>query len=419
MSCNLSSPRWSETYLPSGWKILSVDEIKDEAKNSLAIGPFGSRMKANCYVESGTPVIRGNNISDTKKFNNDFVYITKEKAEQLSSCLVFNDDLIFPHRGLIGEVGIVCCDCSERYMLSTSLMKLTPNKKIANSLFLFYYFRSPIGRYELLKNASQVGTPGIATPLTSLRSIEVKLPPLEEQKAIAHILGALDDKIELNRQMNKNLEGVARALFKSWFVDFDPVRAKMEGRDTGLPAEIADLFPDKLIESAMGEIPEGWEVKALDEIADFLNGLALQNYPPENDKEYLPVIKIAELRAGVKDSTNKASPNIDEKYILQDGDIVFSWSGSLLVCLWYGGKGALNQHLFKVTSKYYPKWFYYHWLLIHLSEFQSIAKSKATTMGHIQRHHLKEALTVTCDERAMNMADKVFKPILLSIIDNS
>jgi type I restriction enzyme S subunit len=148
-------------------------------------------------------------------------------------------------------------------MLSTSLMKLTCNGKLVDPLFIFYFFRSSLGRHALLQHASTVGTPGIGQPLASLRSIRVPVPPLEEQRAIAHILGTLDDKIELNRRMNETLEAMARALFKSWFVDFDPVRAKAEGRDPGLPKPLADLFPDSFAESEVGKIPQGWEVKPL------------------------------------------------------------------------------------------------------------------------------------------------------------
>lgn len=131
-------------------------------------------------------------------------------------------------------------------------------------------------------------------------------PPLAEQRAIAHILGTLDDKIELNRKMNETLETTARTLFKSWFVDFDPVRAKAEGRDPGLPQPLAGLFPDSLEDWGYGEIPAGWSVRGLDEIARFLNGLALQKYPPR-DGESLPVIKIAQLRAGRAEGVDRGS----------------------------------------------------------------------------------------------------------------
>jgi type I restriction enzyme S subunit len=206
------------------------------------------------------------------------------------------------------------------------------------------------------------------------------------------VLGALDDKIELNRRMNATLEAMARALFQSWFVDFDPVRAKQEGRKpTGMDDATAALFPDSFRESDVGEIPEGWDVLSLDKTAQYLNGLALQKYPP-GDGPTLPVIKIAQLRKGDSCGADRCNTELPPEYIVQDGDVLFSWSGSLEVELWCGGLGALNQHLFKVTSSEFPKWFYLLWTLHHLSEFRLIAAAKATTMGHIQRGHLTAAI---------------------------
>ena len=148
-----------------------------------------------------------------------------------------------------------------------------------------------------------------------------------EQRAIAHILGTLDDKIELNRRMNETLEAMARALFKSWFVYFDPVRAKMEGRGTGLPQDLAELFPNRLVASSMGEVPEGWKGVPLDAMARFQNGLALQKFRPAQNEARLPVVKIAQLRAGEANSGEWASAAIRPECIIEDGDVLFSWSG--------------------------------------------------------------------------------------------
>ena len=219
--------------------------------------------------------------------------------------------------------------------------------------------------------------------------------------------------------MNRNLEAIAQAIFKSWFVDFDPVRAKMEGRQpAGMNAVTAALFPDSFEESLLGEIPKRWEIKPLDRIANFLNGLALQKYPSIDD-DYLPAIKIAELRRGVTKSSGRASSNIKTEYVVEDGDILFSWSGSLEVCIWCGGRGALNQHLFKVTSTEFPKWFYYQWVKYYLPNFQAIAASKATTMGHIQRHHLTEVQVLVPPEDTLQMMGKRMTPLLNLIVSNS
>ena len=246
----------------------------------------------------------------------------------------------------------------------------------------------------------------------------ISLPPLPEQRRIAHILGTLDDKIELNRRINDTLEEMARAVFKDWFVDFGPVRAKMEGREAYLPEEIWRLFPDRLVESELGSVPEGWGVKALDEVANYRNGLALQKFRPEPGEARLPVVKIAQLRSGVADSGEWASAGITPECVIDDGDVVFSWSGSLLVEVWTGGQAALNQHLFKVTSKGYPKWFYLQFTRHHLAEFQSIAADKTTTMGHIKRQHLREARCAVPDLGLIAAAANRLETLLYQSISN-
>jgi type I restriction enzyme, S subunit len=259
--------------MASEWTTKTIDELKAKNRTAIAIGPFGSRMKSDCYVPSGVPVIRGNNISDTRDLVGEMVFITPEKAEEVQSSILFPDDLFFPHRGSIGLVGIVPRKGAGRYVQSTSLMKLTCDRTQVEPLFLFYFFRSAQGRQELLKNASTVGTPGIGQPLSSLKAIRVPLPPLAEQKAIAAVLGALDDKIELNRRMNATLEAMARALFQSWFVDFDPVRAKLDGRQPrGLDSATAALFPNEFEDSELGSIPKGWTIKPVGEVVDCVGG---------------------------------------------------------------------------------------------------------------------------------------------------
>jgi len=270
---------------------------------------------------------------------------------------------------------------------------------------------------------SDSAVPGLNRDYAHARAIAV--PELTEQRAIAHIIGTLDDKIELNRRQNETLEAMARALFKAWFVDFAPVRAKMEGRWQrgqtlpGLPAHLYDLFPDRLVESELGEIPEGWEMRSLDSIANYLNGLALQKFPPESETEFLPVIKIAQLRAGNTNGADKASTQIKPEYVVVDGDVLFSWSGSLEVEVWNGGRGALNQHLFKVTSNEVPKWFYFFATRQHLPDFRAIAAGKATTMGHIQRKHLTDARIAVAPPESMKKFDAVIASQFDQLVSNA
>ncbi|MDI3317841.1 MAG: restriction endonuclease subunit S [Bacillota bacterium] len=256
----------------------------------------------------------------------------------------------------------------------------------------------------------------------NLNRIPIPYPPdRATRRATVRVLSTLDEKIDLNRRMSETLEAMARAIFKAWFVDFEPVRAKMEGRWRrgeslpGLPQHLYDLFPEGFADSELGAIPEGWRVEGLNEIAQFLNGLALQQYRPGTGPA-LPVIKIAQLRKGDTDGADRCSADVPVEYIVDDGDVLFSWSGSLECIVWAGGKGALNQHLFKVTSNKYPKWFYYFWIHEHLPEFRSIAADKATTMGHIQRHHLASAQVVVASADVMAAADRVIAPMLERVL---
>lgn len=269
-----------------------------------------------------------------------------------------------------------------------------------------------------------------------VKAFHALLPPIQMQRRIADVIWSINDKIQLNHRINQTLEQMAQALFKSWFVDFEPVKAKIAALEAGgsdedallaameavsgkaadqlvaLSAEqpthyaelraTAELFPSAMQDSELGEIPEGWCCLPLDTIAKYQNGLALQKYRPENENDYLPVVKIAQLKKGFADGEEKASPNIKPDCIIDDGDVVFSWSGSLMVDTWCGGKAAMNQHLFKVTSTDYPKWLYYYLTKHHLEEFQRIAESKAVTMGHIKRQHLREALCAIPDEQLLD-----------------
>lgn len=301
---------------------------------------------------------------------------------------------------------------------STEFIVIRGRKDYSTNDFAYYF-----SKWDVFRNfaiSQMTGSSGRQrVPVDSLNKFIINLPDIATQKKIASILSSLDDKIELNRKMNETLEEMARAIFKSWFVDFDPVHAKARGeKPAGMPDEIANLFPSEFVHSDQlnKPIPKGWEVKPLDEIADFLNGLALQKFPPKSEIDKLPVIKIAQLRKGDSSNSDFASRTIDEKYIIRDGDVIFSWSGSLLVKIWCGGEGALNQHLFKVTSEKYSKWLYFLWCSHHLMEFQHIASTKATTMGHIQRKHLSQAMCVIPDKRTLEHTESLLSDFIEKII---
>lgn len=193
------------------WPVVKLGELASrEDSAAIAIGPFGSRMKADSYVPTGVPVIRGQNLSDSGGIAGEYVHITSEFATSLGSANLLRDDIVFPHRGAIGRVARVP---SDGYVMSTSLMRIRLDPLFADPRFVVAYFGSDLGRTEILQFASTVGTPGIGQPLTSLRQFQMPLPPLDEQRRIAEVLGALDDLIDTNERQHEQLLALAFSVF--------------------------------------------------------------------------------------------------------------------------------------------------------------------------------------------------------------
>lgn len=359
------------------------------------------------WTDEGTIVLRNQNIRNGR-LNLEKPSFTNEEGYQsrIKRAVPKENDIVLTREAPMGEVCIVpsnlkCC-------LGQRMVLIRPQEQIVDSKYLLFAFQGPNLKHQISWNEG-TGTTVSNIRIPNIKGFRFNLPPLKEQKRIAHILGTLDDKIELNRKMNETLEAMAQALFKSWFVDFDPVidnaltagnpipeslQKKADKRKGAEKGKFNHLFPSSFTfnEALNKWIPEGWEVKSLDQIANYQNGLALQKFRPVGETdEFLPVLKIAHLKEDKTDGKEKARVDIKEECRVYNGDIIFSWSASLMVKVWTGGNAALNQHLFKVTSKEYPKWFYYLYTNHHLEEFIRIANDKAVTMGHIKREHLKEA----------------------------
>lgn len=210
----------------------------------------------------------------------------------------------------------------------------------------------------------------------------------DEQNAIVGTLESIDRKLIVNKEINDNLYAQAKAIFAQRFIGIET-------------------------------IPDGWKKGNLLDIANYLNGLAMQKFRPRDDEVGLPVLKIKELRQGSCDvSSELCSPSIKPEYIVHDGDVIFSWSGSLLVDIWCGGTCGLNQHLFKVTSETYDQWFYYLWTAHHLERFIAIAADKATTMGHIKRGELEKAEVLIPSEKDYKEISSLMNPLFNLIIAN-
>ena len=363
------------------------------------------------WTESGHVVIRNQNIKGGRlDLSSPSFTDALHFAHRIRRARPVAGDIIFTREAPMGEVcmipsGLECC-VGQRQVL------LRPNPDVVNGRFLLFALQSPQVQHQIGWNEGTGSTvSNVRIPV--LEALRIPTPSLGTQNAIAAVLGVLDDRIDLLRQTNATLESIAQAIFKSWFIDFDPVRAKAEGRaPEGMDAATAALFPAEFEESTLGLIPKGWAVRSLDSFATYLNGLALQKFPPESDEEFLPVIKIAQLRAGNTKGADKASARLRPEYVVHDGDVLFSWSGSLEVELWCGDDGALNQHLFKVTSSEVPKWFYYLATKHFLPNFREIAAHKATTMGHIQRGHLREARIAMPSAELLNALSSLMSPLV-------
>lgn len=386
--------------MSSEWELRPLVEIADE----VTVGFVGSM--ASEYVSSGIPFLRSLNIDPFGVNFKDLKYISPEFHQRIKKSALKPGDVAIVRTGKPGTCTVIP-DCLEDANCS-DLVVVRCGPKI-RAHFLCYWVNS-IATHHI--SSHTVGAVQQHFNVGAAKTMMVAVPSLAEQDLVLTVLLSLDDRITLLRETNSTLEAIAQALFKSWFVDFDPVNSRMNGRmPEGLDETTAALFPNSLVDSELGLIPAGWVVRPLDEIANFLNGLALQKFPPTVDS-WLPVIKIAQLRKGDSVGADRAGRNIKPEYIVQNGDVLFSWSGSLEVEVWCGGEGALNQHLFKVSSDAYPKWFYYLWTKYHLENFRQIAASKATTMGHIQRAHLTQALVVTPSPSFVSSVSEFFAPLL-------
>lgn len=274
---------------------------------------------------------------------------------------------------------------ADNYVVSTKLMVLRSKGNIDPTyLKLFLTSKETLDYLQMIAEDRSGTFPQITFDI--LDQIDLIVPSLKEQKTIALVLSSLDDKIDLLHRQNTTLERMAETLFRQWIVE---------------------------------NAQEDWEEKPLSSIANFLNGLACQKIPPTDAINKLPVLKIKELSSGISENSDWATSNVKPEYIVENGDVVFAWSASLMVKVWDGKKCVLNQHLFKVTSQEFPKWFYLHWCKYHLDEFISISSSHATTMGHIKRGDLDAAMVKVPHPEVLCEMTKQMAPLLEKQIANA
>lgn len=332
----------------------------------------------------GVPVIKVNNLIAGLHSKGELDVTTKENDEKYSRTRLEGGELIVSVVGTVGKTAIV--PKSFRGCNLVRAVAMIDIKENWLSRWVKYYIDSPAGQAYIEQNLNTT----VQATLNIKTLVDMPIPFLkeDEMRKIVTILEAIDKKIECNQQINDNLYAQVKAIFSENFLNLD-------------------------------FLPDGWKTGNLLDIADYLNGLAMQKYRPKDGETGLPVLKIKELRQGICDANSElCSPSIKSEYIIHDGDIIFSWSGSLLVDIWCGGTCGLNQHLFKVTSNNYDKWFYYLWTAHHLDRFIAVAADKATTMGHIKREELEKAEVIIPSKCDYKRISTLIKPLFDLIISN-
>lgn len=305
--------------VPDDWEVTTLGEVCARSGGSVQTGPFGSQLHASDYVPSGIPSIMPENLNEDRISAEGISYITPRDAERLRRYRVRTGDIVYSRRGDVTKRARVN-EQNNGWLCGTGCLRVRFGSSEVAPRFAFYYMGHPIVKEWISRHAIGATLPNLNTSILS--ALPFLVPPPNEQTAIAKILGALDDKIELNRRMNETLEAMARAIFNSWFVDFDPVRAKAEGRQPfGMDAVTATLFPDSFEDSPLGKIPKGWRVGRL---ADFtvLNPETWTEKTAPNQIEY---VDLSNAKWGRIDSTTrylwKEAPSRAQR-VLRPGDTI-------------------------------------------------------------------------------------------------
>ena len=356
------------------WKQYNIGEICDTISET---------YKGNA---SDVVLINTSDVLEGKCLNHTFV-ANKNLRGQFKKQFKKNDILYSEIRPANKRYAFIDFESTD-YIASTKLMVIRSNDKVLPK-YLYYVLQSKemVEVLQMLAESRSGTFPQITFSELAIQTI--LLPEIRKQSKIVDFLESIDSKIALNRRINDNLEQQAQTLFDYYF-------------------------------SADSKYLSDSERGVLTNIAVYLNGLAMQKFPPTDSEHSLPVLKIKELGQGKCDNnSDRCSNDIDSNYVIDNGNIIFSWSGTLMVDVWCGGKCGLNQHLFKVTPlQDHPQWFIYYWTIRHLNTFKLIAKDKAVTMGHIKRVDLEKAEVIIPNKYSLVEMNAQIEPLYQSIINN-
>ena len=400
---------------------LLLEDLAAPQKNAIVGGPFGSNLVSKDYLEQGVPVIRGQNMGG-KWVSGDFVFVSPEKAAQLEQNKARPGDVVFTQRGTLGQVSIVPQTPYSEYVVSQSQMKITVDPDKADPHFIYYLFRSEEQLRYVLNSAIQTGVPH--TNLGILRKTPVSIPALGTQKAIAEFLCAFDDRITLLRETNATLEAIAQALFKSWFVDFDPVRAKAEGRQPeGMDATTAALFPDSFEESELGLVPKGWQRLAFTETVKVIGGGTPKTSVPEYWDGDIPWFSVVDAPAVtdvfVIDTVKHISVaglNGSSTKLLPEGTTIISARGTVGRLALVGREMAMNQSCYGlrgISGDAYFTYFSTYRLVESLKQ-----RSHGSVFDTITTETMKGVTVIYPDENVINAFEAALSPVMGRMKEN-
>ena len=266
------------------WPKRTIAECAADEPYSTQIGPFGKALTPDAYVPEGVPLLRGVNVNSGRFHDDDYVFINEADADRLSKFESFPGDVLLVHKGSLGQIGLMPERRRyARYIMGNSMLRVKCDLAKILPTYLRYWLQSPEGQHYLFSRVSQVGVPQIQRPLTTLREAALPVPPVPEQEAITSVLGALDEKIEQNQRTARALERLAQGIFRAWFVDFEPVKAKATGAAEfpSMPQHIFGGLPATFTNSEIGTIPEGWQVKSIGDAVTVKGGATPSTKNPE------------------------------------------------------------------------------------------------------------------------------------------
>ena len=379
----------------SVWHEATLGEVCDEVGGLIQTGPFGSQLHQSDYSEEGIPVVMPKDIVGGRISSETVARVSSDHVNRLSRHQLSSGDIVYGRRGDIGRQALVRPK-QAGWMCGTGCLRISIGESILNPLFLHYYLSQNEVVGWITNQAVGATMPNLNTGI--LRSVPVRYPPLPIQRRIAGILSAYDDLIENSQRRIKILEEMARRLYREWFVQF-----RFPGHEGC-----------RMVESPLGEIPEGWGVTPFSGLAQYINGYAFK--PGDWGNSGKPIIKIRELKSGVTAETPRNEGNsISEKYLVRDGDVLFSWSADLDAYLWAGGDGLLNQHLFNVIpSEEYSRSFCFHALKEAMPRFRAL--SLGATMHHIKRSALDQVYVAVPPIEIRRKLDDLIEPLHYQLI---